>query len=357
MTTAIRTAFPADELTLDHKAFAHAFTARLFRPAEELDEAFAEPGDLAALLDRVAALGVAAADGDDEAFFAQQYLLSRVYAVHTQLPSGPTAEGSTVLHAVTRRLEQDTAASEDAWIDDSAYDAIPDDPAQFVPWLKSFTREHRVFKHPYYHSFIRDHATPDDLRRFVLQESSVDSRFDDLLALMQVGSDGETKMEIAKNFWDEMGNGDPEQVHTVLFNRIIDHFGITGEELKEHLSSEALLGGNLAVLICRYRNLFAEAVGHLAVAEWLAPDRFSQVLAGWERLDLPPDGITYHKLHIGIDAHHASAWFAHVVKPMAHDPAARRAMTRGALWRLNSSCRYLDRILADETSGETAGRR
>ncbi|MEV7213953.1 iron-containing redox enzyme family protein [Kitasatospora cineracea] len=316
------------------------FLPRLTRPAEELD---AHP-DPAALLEAVADLGRRAV-GDPDAFFTQQYLLSRIYGLHTQLPTGPTAETSTVLHAVTRRLEQDTADAEDSWIDPALYEGMPDDPAAFVAWLKGVAREHPVFKHPYYHRFLRNEATPDDLRRFVLQESSVDSRFDDLLAAMQIGTDGVTKMEIAKNFWDEMGNGNPAEVHTVLFDRIIRHFGITDEELSEHLSAEALLGGNLAVLICRYRGLFAEAVGHLAIAEWLAPDRFSQVLHAWQRLDLPPDGITYHKLHIGIDAHHASAWFAHVVKPMAVSPEARRAITRGALWRLNSSGRYLDRIL------------
>ncbi|MGC4851429.1 iron-containing redox enzyme family protein [Micromonospora sp. DT15] len=327
-------------------AFVTDLVSRFALSEEDFDRSYADQDAYAELLENVTRLGTAASAGDADAQFAQQYLLAKIYALHTQLGAESTAEASTVLHAVTRQLERDTARDEDSWIDESIYASIPDDPERFVPWLKNMTREHRVFKHPYYHSFLRERATPADFRSFVLQESSVDARFDDLLAMMQVGSDGETKMEIAKNFWDEMGNGDPAMVHTTLFGRIIAHFGITDDELKESLSTEALLGGNLPVLICRYRNLFGEAVGHLAVAEWLAPDRFSQVLHGWERLGLPADGITYHRLHIGIDAHHASAWFAHVVKPMAAEPQTRRAMARGALWRLNSSCRYLDRILA-----------
>jgi hypothetical protein len=333
-------------LTTTPTAFVTDLVREFALSEEDFDRAYGEPAAYAELMENVTRLGAAASAGDADAQFAQQYLLAKIYGLHTQLRSGPTAEASTVLHAVTRQLERDTARDEDAWIDGTIYDSIPDDPQQFVPWLKNMTRDHRVFKHPYYHSFLRERAVPEDFRRFVLQESSVDARFDDLLAMMQVGSDGETKMEIAKNFWDEMGNGEPAMVHTTLFGKIIEHFGITDDELTESLSTEALLGGNLPVLICRYRHLFGEAVGHLAVAEWLAPDRFSQVLHGWERLGLPDEGITYHRLHIGIDAHHASAWFAHVVKPMAADARARRAMTRGALWRLNSSCRYLDRILA-----------
>ncbi|MFC8450812.1 iron-containing redox enzyme family protein [Kitasatospora sp. NPDC057223] len=329
------------------RTFVDRFTPWLARTAEELDDAFGDPATQAALLDVIASLAVLRAAGDEDAFFAQQYLLSRIYALHLQLPSGDSAEGSVVLHAVTRRLELDTMAAEDAALDATVLAAVPDGQEGYVPWLKELTRAHRAFKHPYYHEFIRNEATPADLRRYVVQESAVDARFDDLLALMQLGTSGGEKMEIAANYWDEMGNGDPAQVHTLLFSRIIDSFGITDAELTGGLSAEALLSGNLAVLCCRYRHLFPEAVGFLAMTEWLVPDRFSQVLHAWRRLALPDPAIVYHELHIGVDAHHASGWFANVVKPAAADPTARRGMTRGALWRLNSSARYLDHSLGE----------
>ncbi|MCZ3387503.1 MAG: iron-containing redox enzyme family protein [Actinomycetia bacterium] len=326
-------------------AFAEEFVGWLARPADEVDAEYVDGGRLLDLVGSAAALGERARRGDQAAAFTQQYLLGKLYELSMQLPSTPNAEGSVAVQALVRQLEKDTVRDQDSYIDHELISASPESPDEFVSWLKSLIRSHRVFKHPYWHEFMRNEATPADLRHFVLQESSVDARFDDLLALMQVGTDGATKMEIASNYWDEMGNGQPEQVHTVLFQHIIDHFEITDQELKENLSTSALLGGNLAVLVCRYRSFFSEAVGHLAVAEWLAPDRFAQVLHAWRRLDLPPKGIIYHELHIGIDAHHASAWFAHVVKPLAGDPAARRAIARGALWRADSSARYLDGIL------------
>ncbi|WP_082598498.1 MULTISPECIES: iron-containing redox enzyme family protein [unclassified Kitasatospora] len=328
------------------REFVESFLPWLTRGAEELDRAFGEPAVQAELLDAIRSLAVLREAGDEDAFFAQQYLLSRIYALHLQLPSGASAEGSVVLHAVTRRLELDTMAAEDARLDEEVLAGAPEDAESYVPWLKEVTRAHRAFKHPYYHEFVRNEANPSDLRRYIVQESAVDSRFDDLLALMQLGTSGGAKLEIATNFWDEMGNGDPLQVHTLLFGKIIDSFGISDAELEGGLTAEALLSGNLAVLCCRYRSLFPEAVGFLAMTEWLVPDRFSQVLHAWRRLDLPPAAIVYHDLHIGVDAHHASGWFANVVKPAAADSATRRAMTRGALWRLNSSARYLDHSLA-----------
>jgi Iron-containing redox enzyme len=283
-----------------------------------------------------------AAGGDNDAFYAQQFLLSRIYQLHTALPRGISAEGSVALYEVTRLLEQATADNEDAQIAPGLLDAAPTAPRAYVSWLKQYAREHRVYKHPYYRTFIRDHASPDDLRAYVMQESVVDGRFDDLLAMMQVGTSGPAKMEIAANFWDEMGNGNPAEVHTHLFNSIFKVFDIQDDELERSLTANALLSGNLAVLLCRYRRFYPEAVGFLGMTEWLVPERFTQVLHAWDRLRLPEDGIVYHRLHVTIDSKHAAGWFHNVVLPAAESPRMRLGMARGTLWRLNSSARYLD---------------
>ncbi|ADI10660.1 hypothetical protein SBI_07540 [Streptomyces bingchenggensis BCW-1] len=295
----------------------------------------------------VSDLNARSAAGDPAAFYGQQLLLSRIYALSTQLPEGPTAEGSTFVHEVLRLLEQATAAAEDAALEPGALDAAPTEPSAYLSWLKKSAREHRVYKHPYYREFIRDHATADDLRNYVIQESVVDGRFDDLLATMQVGTSGDAKMEIAENFWDEMGNGDPSQVHTHLFNQIFRVFDIPAQELERSLTANALLSGNLAVLLCRYRHLYPEAVGFLGMTEWLAPERFVHVVHAWERLGLPDVGIVYHKLHITVDSRHAAGWFHNVVVPAATSERMRRAIARGTLWRLNSSARYLDERMPD----------
>jgi hypothetical protein len=252
-----------------------------------------------------------------------------------------------VIHEITRALERATARAEDAKIAPGLLDQAPEEPARYVSWLKNMARGHRVYKHPYYMKFIRDHADVAHMRTYMIQESAVDARFDDLLALMQVGTSGEPKMEIAANYWDEMGNGRPEEVHTHLFNKVFEVFDVGMNEVQDSLTSTALLSGNLAAMLCRYRTNYPEAVGFLGMTEWLVPDRFAQVVHAWRRLGLPEVGITYHDLHITVDSRHAAGWFHNVVKPAATSPRMRQGMARGTLWRLNSSARYLDERLAE----------
>ena len=311
------------------------------RPAEEVDANWTQT-ERHRICTALGQLNDRARSGDAGAFYAQQFLLSRVYQLHTTILDGQTAEGSVALHEVTRLLENATIAAQDAALDPDVWDSLPTEPRAYLSWIKRTAKEHRVYKHSYYRDFIHNHATADDLRTYVIQESVVDGRFDDLLAMMQVGTNGAAKMEIATNFWDEMGNGNHAQVHTHLFNNIFKVFDVEAEDLERSLTANALLSGNLAVMLCRYRQFYAEAVGFLGMTEWLVPDRFVHVLHAWARLGLPESGVAYHRLHVTIDSQHAQGWFHNVVLPAAESPHMRRGIARGTLWRLNSSARYLD---------------
>ncbi|WP_370156061.1 iron-containing redox enzyme family protein [Streptacidiphilus sp. EB129] len=327
-----------------YSALVDEISSLLTVAATEVDRTL-EGDDRVRLVASVGAMNDQAAAGDRVAFYHQQLLLARIYGMYTTIPHAHTAEGSVVLHDITRSLEVATLAAEDRWIEPGSIQAAPTEGKAFLSWIKTMARQHRVFKHPYYGDFINHHATADDLRTYVIQESLVDGRFDDLLALMQVGTAGQAKMEIASNFWDEMGNGKPEEVHTHLFNKIYEVFAITDDELESAMTASDLLAGNLALLVCRYRSLYPEAVGFLGMTEWLVPDRFTNVIRAWERLGLPDVGITYHRLHVTIDSVHAAGWFHNIVLPAATSDHMRHGIARGTLWRLNSSARHLDERL------------
>jgi hypothetical protein len=56
---------------------------------------------------------------------------------------------------------------------------------------------------------------------FFALEGGPDGGFADLVAVCRVGLAGSAKLELGKNYWDEMGQGDPDAVHTVLHDRLV----------------------------------------------------------------------------------------------------------------------------------------
>lgn len=222
---------------------------------------------------------------------------------------------------------------------------------EFVQWLKQVISDHAASRHPYYHAYLPEHGTLEDVRFLLAQETSLDPRFDDILALIQVGTHGREKMEIAANYWDEMGNGERGNEHTTLFAKTLSAINIDSHYIKENLRLEAKLCGNLSAALALSRRHYYKAIGYFGVTEYLAPRRFKSLIQAWRRLGLPFEGIRYHDIHIEVDAGHANGWFKNVIEPtIDRDPSIGRDIAIGALVRLNTSARYLDGLLAHADS-------
>ena len=231
---------------------------------------------------------------------------------------------------------------------------IPRDSSKsFIRWLLKIVQTHPASSHPFYSQFMRKEATRDDLRMWLAQESTLDQRFDDVLATLQIGTTGLVKMEVAKNFWDEMGNGEMDKVHTHLFGQLLDELDVTPSYISSNMLPVSLLTGNLSSCLVMHRHLFYEALGFFGVVEYLAPPRFTQVVSALKRNGVSEQGQAYHKLHIWIDRIHGASWFNDVVRSVVEEnPEAAKAILRGALARLETSLLHLN---AFPTSSTRAG--
>jgi hypothetical protein len=263
-------------------------------------------------------------------------------------PDQTDAERQPLLRDIAATFERAMLADEMRQVPDEQITGYPTNGNQYLTWLKRLIAQHPARNHELYESYLPDEATADDFRFYLAQETSLDPRFDDILALMQVGTSGPEKMEIATNYWDEMGNGRPEDVHTRLFAHTLRCLNVDDEYVRENLLLEARVSSNLSSCLALNRRHYYRAVGYFGVTEYLVPQRFKPFIAGWRRLGLPEDGLAYHDLHVRIDAVHAAGWFHNVVSPLVSANAqAGRDIAAGALIRLNASARYLDTLLAE----------
>jgi pyrroloquinoline quinone (PQQ) biosynthesis protein C len=309
-------------------------------------------GELSGLVRQVAAR----ASADSKQKLELHQALHALYSLNFRIPApgAPHPQFSPVIVEIAESLEKAFLDDLNQAIDTSCLQDAPEEAPKFRRWLITLVRSHPAFQHPYYNKFLIEDATKEDLRFFFAQESFLDARFDDVLALLQLGTTGVVKNEIGSNFWDELGNGDLNGVHTDLFAKSLRALGITDDDLSGNGLAEALAQGNLSSLLVLKRQHFYKAVGFLFVTELLAPGRFKCVIKSGERNHLSDDALAYQRLHVAIDVIHAGGWMKNVIMPLVgKDPSVRHDIALGALYRLETSRQYLD-MLYDLTCSHSA---
>jgi hypothetical protein len=185
---------------------------------------------------------------------------------------------------------------------------------------------------PPIYRFIAEEAGYDDLVDFITLEGGPDGGFDDLVAACQVGLDGEPKLELARNYWDEMGNGEAADVHTELHRRLsraLDLRAVSRPEQPLEVLERSVLGSLLAT----NRGLQPEMVGALGLIELQAGPRCRKVLDGLRRVGAPEEALPFYEVHAAVDPRHGKDWVDNVVTPLADDETWSDALVRGARWR------------------------
>ncbi|HEY0399306.1 MAG TPA: iron-containing redox enzyme family protein [Acidimicrobiia bacterium] len=203
---------------------------------------------------------------------------------------------------------------------------LPLDAAAALRALAAMDRVPEIYR------FLAESASPAELSEFLSLEGGPDGGFDDLVAACQVGLDGGPKLELARNYWDEMGNGAAGDVHTELHRRFSRALGLEPVSRPDQ-PIEALDRAALGSLLATNRGRQPEMVGALGLIELQAGPRCRQVLTGLRRLCAPSDAFPFYEVHATVDPRHGKDWVDQVVTPLAADPAWADGIVRGARWR------------------------
>jgi len=186
---------------------------------------------------------------------------------------------------------------------------------------------------PEVYAWLANDASWAELVAFLAIEGGPDAGFDDLVAIAQVGIHGIAKVALALNYWDELGRGEPDDVHTILHDRLvaaIDMPRIPRDEMPVSALERVALGG----LVATNRHLQPEMIGALGLIELQAGPRCRAVVRAMRRLDAPADAFPFYEEHAVADPRHGKDWLERVVTPLAdHDPSWGARMVRGARWR------------------------
>lgn len=239
-----------------------------------------------------------------------------------------------------RRLERAWVEAERAAVSAQASQA-PSEARAFVAWFEAL-QDVGPGQHDPLFPWLAERATLDEMLWFLRQEMAGEAGFDDLLALTQVRFPAQAKLEMARNYWDEMGQGQGRAMHGPMLERLARALDLTVSA--DHTVWESLALANLMVALASNRHYAFQSIGALGVIELTAPDRSACVNAGLKRLGVHADARRYYALHATLDRKHAAAWNREVLHSLvADDPALSRPIAEGALLRLRAGARCFER--------------
>jgi hypothetical protein len=220
-------------------------------------------------------------------------------------------------------------------------DAVPEDADAFVAWFEGLNRTGPGQNHSLF-TWLAETATEGQMRWFLTQEAAGEAGFDDLVAYTQVKLPLGPKLELASNYWDEMGRGQHRGIHTLLLHELVETMVIAPEI--DTTVWESLALANAMTAMATTRRYAWLSVGALGVVELTAPWRCEKVSAGLKRLGYGQRERLYYDLHSHIDIKHSAGWNENALKPLvAEDPRRARAIAEGALIRMRCAERCFDR--------------
>jgi hypothetical protein len=154
------------------------------------------------------------------------------------------------------------------------------------------------------------------------------------------------KLELARNYWDEMGRGNAKGMHGPMLDRLVEYLELDPQI--EHTVWESLSLANAMTALATRRDHAWHALGALGVVELTAPGRSAAVAIGLKRLGVPPKARSYFDLHATLDIKHSISWNREVIGPaVAEDPRRARAIAEGALIRLTCGERCFERYRSE----------
>jgi len=230
---------------------------------------------------------------------------------------------------------------------------VPRDPTKFVRWFESLEQTGPGQHDPLFR-WLAEEASYEQMCWFLSQEVAGEAGFEDLVALTQVKLPERAKLELARNYWDEMGQGNAEGMHGPMLARLARVL-----ELRDSSETvwESLALGNLMVALAIDRHYAYQSIGALGVIELTAPGRARLVNAGLKRLGISGTIRQYFALHATLDVRHSAAWNAEVLEPIVQQtPEAARCIAEGALLRLRAGARCFERYRRELWSSRAKSR-
>ena len=218
---------------------------------------------------------------------------------------------------------------------------MPHDPEAFMQWFCNLKTE-APGQGDILFPWLATEANMHQMRWFLQQEAAGEAGFDDLVAMTQVKLPANAKLEMARNYWDEMGRGHKDSMHGLMLENTVDDLNLAANI--EDTVWESLALANLMLALALNRRYTYQSIGALGAVEMTAPTRVGFVNDGLKRLGVDFEARKYFQLHATLDIKHSEAWNSEVIYSLIKsNPKTAKPIAEGALMRLNSGAKCYEK--------------
>ena len=209
---------------------------------------------------------------------------------------------------------------------------MPNEPEAFMQWFGNLKTEAPGQGDALF-PWLATQASMEQMRWFLQQEAAGEAGFDDLVALTQVKLPPQAKLEMARNYWDEMGRGHLNSMHGLMLESTVINLNL--KPSIEDTVWESLALANLMSAMAINRRYAYQSIGALGAVEMTAPTRVGYVNDGLKRLNVDFETRKYFQLHATLDIKHSEAWNREVIYSLVKaNPQTAKPIAEGALMRL-----------------------
>lgn len=280
-------------------------------------------------------------------FFTHSFQSGLAHWNHDRLAPGfPYDNWQEILERDVRMLRLEGAFLEElrAEVADEAA-AAPTDVDSFVAWFEALKDNGPGQNDPLF-PWLAEEAELDDVKWFLRQEAAGEAGFDDLVAYTQVKLPALPKLELARNYWDEMGRGNIKGMHGPMLDLLVRELRL--DPSIETTVWESLALANAMTAMATTRRYAWHSVGALGVIELTAPGRSASTARALRRLGFSGRERHYFDLHAVLDVKHSADWNREALRPLVEeDPRRATAIAEGALLRLKCGERCFERYRAE----------
>lgn len=155
-------------------------------------------------------------------------------------------------------------------------------------------------------AFIQRDATLEQTLEFLRDKSIYHLKESDPTAWVVPRLSTGPKAALMELQYDEYGGGDPNRLHSHLFQRGMEACGLRSEygAYIDDVPVEVLVQNNAWSLFGLHRRLRGAALGHLAAFEATSSQPCRRLAQGLSRLELPAEMIGYYEEHVEADSVH-----------------------------------------------------